>query len=199
VGLLLCRQPLGPNLAVGQVGRRQREIADEPGLRDEQMELVAEDRLLLRAAVPEAGPGGLPIGGGVGHVGELHDWDGQAVDDALRILGDVEHVDDGLADQMDRWRQDAPAAVEARALGLAREQVAVLVPATEQDRFLVPAAACADDGHGDQLGVRTERGRAWAHQHRVERRAQVADQHVHPRAHVLEITNHRKHLGWHWG
>jgi len=51
----------------------------------------------------------------------LPDRDGQAVDDAVRVLGDVKQVDDGLADQIDRWRQDVPAVGEARALGLARE------------------------------------------------------------------------------
>jgi hypothetical protein len=52
----MARQQLLPNRQVGQVGGSQFKVADDAAGGNEQMEFVAKDRLLLRAAVPEGGP-----------------------------------------------------------------------------------------------------------------------------------------------
>src|SRR5579859_4760375 len=121
---------------VGKVRGSQLEVADDPALGEEQMQLVAKDGLLLRAAMAERGSSDLPLDARLRHVIELDDRDGQAIDDALRILGEIERLDDRLPQQIDDRREVAATAIEARAFGLVREQIAMLVPAAEQDRFL---------------------------------------------------------------
>ncbi len=192
----MAREQLDADREVGQVGGGQLEVADDAALGEEQMQLVAKDGLLLRAAMAEGGPGDLPLDARLRHVGELDDRDGQAIDDALGVLGEVKDLHNRLAHQIDDLRQVAATAIEARAFGLLREEIAMLAPAAEQDRFLIPAAAFADNRHRDQLGVRA--GRRWtrAGDVRGQRSKQVADEHVHPGAQVVEIGYHRSHLGW---
>src|SRR5262245_6299509 len=69
--------------------------------RHEQVPFETKDCLLFRAAVPKGGSGSLPVSSGLGHVVELHNRDGQAVHDTLLVLGDIEHLHDGSADQVD--------------------------------------------------------------------------------------------------
>ena len=71
--------------------------------------------------MPEGGPSDLPFDAGLGHVIELDDRDGQAIDDAVRVLREVEGLDDRLPQQIDGRRQVAAAPIEARAFGLVRE------------------------------------------------------------------------------
>lgn len=144
---------------VGEVSGSQLEVADDPALGEEQMQIVAKDGLLLRAAIAEGGSRDLPLDARLRYVIELHDRDGQAIDDAVRVLGEIERLDHGLPHQIDDHRQVAATAVEARAFGLLWEEIAMLPPATEQDGFLIPPAALAHNCHRNQLGIGTgERG-----------------------------------------
>ena len=64
----------------------------------------------------------------------------------------------------------------------------MVVPVAEQDGFLIPAAAFAHNRHGDQLGVCAGGCRTRTCDLRGQRRKQVADEHVHPGAEVVEIS-----------
>lgn len=185
-----------PNRQVGQVGGGQFKVADAPVLSDEQMEFVAKDGLFLRAAMPEGGPSDLPFDAGMGHVIKLDHRNRKAINDAVRILRAVKDLQDGLAQEVDDRRQITAAAIEAAPFRLMGEEVAMFTPVAEQDRFLIPAAAFADNRHGDQFRIRAGRRGAWARDLRSERSEQIADQDVHPGAQVVKIGYHRSHLGW---
>lgn len=131
--------PTSSSVMLAGASSTQFEIADHPTLGQEQMQLVAEDRLLLRAAMAEGGPSRLPVEGGMRHIGELDHGNGQALDDALRVVGQVQDLQHTLPDEVDGQRHGSSAPVEARALGLLRKQVAVLLPAAQQDGILVPS------------------------------------------------------------
>lgn len=185
---------------VGEVRGSHLEVADAPALGEEQMQRVAKDGRLLRAAVAESGGSALPLDARLRQVIELHDGDGQAIDDALRILGEIERLDHGLPQQIDDRRQVAATPIEARAFGLLGEEIAMVAPAAEQDRLLIPSAAITPNRHGDQLGVRAGGRRTRTSDICGKRRKQVADEHVPPGAQVVEqvveIAYHRSHLGW---
>ncbi len=80
---------------------------------------------------------------------EADDGDRQAVEDEAPVDGEVEPSQDQTAQRVDRSGQLA--AVEAGALGLAGEEVAVLGLFAEEDGLPVPAAALGDQGHLDQF------------------------------------------------
>src|SRR5258706_309189 len=163
------------------------------------MELVAKDCLLLGAAVAKRRARRFPFHAGLGHIVELDHRNGQTVDDAPRILGQVEDPQNRLAYLIDRMRQIMAAAIEPRAFGLMREEIAMLPPAAEQGCLLVPPAALADNRHRDQFSIRAGRRRAGTGNKWRKRDEQIADEDIHPGAEVVEIGYHRSHLGWREG
>ena len=89
IGVL--RQQLFPGLQLPHIGRGQQEIEDDSGERHQQVQLVAEDGALLGGHAAEAGLVGLPVGPiGHGHQVESDDGDGQAVQDAPPVLGQIQ-------------------------------------------------------------------------------------------------------------
>src|SRR5260370_4385950 len=116
----MALEQLSARSEVRHVGRRQLEIADDAAMSDEQMELVAEDCLLLRAAVAEGCTRSFPIRGGLRHVRELYHRNRQAIDDALCIPREIQLVHDGLAHPVDHRCQSASPPIEASAVGLDR-------------------------------------------------------------------------------
>ncbi len=85
VGVLA--EHLVADLQVGRVGRRQGEVEDHAAQRDQQVQLVTEDRLLLGRDFAEGGLVGRPVPCRAGHQMELHGRDRQAVEGALPVLG----------------------------------------------------------------------------------------------------------------
>ena len=72
------------------VGRGQHEVEDHAVAGDQEVELVPEDRHLLRGHLAEAGRVGLPVRPvAVGHQVETDDRHRQAVEHALAVVGEV--------------------------------------------------------------------------------------------------------------
>jgi len=114
----------------------------------------------------------------------------------VRVLREVEGLQDRLTQQIDDLRQVAATPVEAGTFRLMREQVTMLAPAAEQHCLLIPPAALADNRHRDQLGIGTHGDGTRTGERGGQRSTQVADEHIHPGAEVIEIRYHRSHLGW---
>ena len=66
--------------------RGQRDVADDPTERDEQMEFEAKDRLFLGGALAQSGPLCCPFGTRVGRVVQLDDREWQAIDNTVGVL-----------------------------------------------------------------------------------------------------------------
>lgn len=87
------------------------------------MQLIAKDGLLLRRDFAELGAIGFPVSSGAGDQVELYDRYGQTINDTLAILGQVHHLQHGLANQVDGKHQVAATAVEPATLRDMREQI----------------------------------------------------------------------------
>src|SRR5579859_1257251 len=71
----------------------------------------------------------------------------------------------------------------------------ILAISVTHDGLLIPAATLADNCHGVEFRFRTRGRRSRPRDMGSQRREQVADQHVHPGAEVVEIGYHPSHLG----
>ena len=159
------------------------------------MEFVAVDRSLLGGHLAVGRAVLVPIAGGAGDQMELYDGHRQAIDDALAILGHIEHPQHQAPHQLERLHQLAAAPVEAALGRLAGEQMAVVSEAAEQFGFQVPATALADEGHGQQLAIGALRRRAGTVKQRGDLLVEVIDDNIHPGAEVLEGLQHDWALG----
>ena len=155
------------------------------------MQLIAKDGLLLRRDFAELGAIGFPVSGGAGDQVELHDRYGQTVNDTVAILGQVHHLQHGLANQVDGKHQVAATAGEPASLRDMREQIAMLLPIADQLRFLIPAAAFTHQGQGDQLAIATFGLRPWSLEQRCDLLPNIIHNRIHPSAEISEIGYHR--------
>src|SRR5258706_835331 len=102
------------------------------------MELVAKDCLLLGAAVAKRRARRFPFHAGLGHIVELDHRNGQTVDDAPRMLGQVEDPQNRLAYLIDRMRQIMVASIEPRAFGSMREEREIHPPVADEGSLMGP-------------------------------------------------------------
>ena len=123
---------------------------------------------------------------------EAHHGHGQAVNHTLRVFGQIEAPQHDLADQIDGGREGAAAAVEAAALGHAREECAHLAfaPPGQEFGFFVDAATFGNEGHGQQFTIATIRRRAGTVEQGRNRLPGIVHQTIDPQAKVRQIRYH---------
>ena len=167
----------------------QGEVADDPTEGDEQMQFVPKDRLLLGGACAKGRAMRRPLGTGLRGMVQLDH--GQAIDNALGVLRDIQHGQDRAAQQGQRILEIAAATIEARATRQVRKEVPMVLPPRDHVGFLVPATPFADQRDRQQFGVTAHGCRARTIKERGERQVQIADQYVHPRAKIGEIGDHQ--------
>jgi hypothetical protein len=97
---------------------------------------------------------------------------------------------DAESNEIERRRQVSTPPVETALRRDARKQIPVHFPVAEQFRLDVPASAFTDESHGHQLAISTDRWRPRAPEQRAYLLPDVVDNHIHPRAKILEVVYH---------
>ena len=188
--ILMLGQQFRSDGNIRLIGRSQFEVPNDPVEGDKQMQFIAKERLLLGGAAAERCPVCSPFRTGRRNVIELDHGHRQAVNDTVRILGEIQDVQDRSTQHGESVLQLAATAVEAGAAGQMRKEIPMLLPARDEIGFAVPATAFADQRDRQQFGITT--GRLWsrAGKQRDQWRIQVTHQDVHPRAKVGKVGYH---------
>ncbi len=113
------------------------------------MQLETKDGLIPRRHLAKGSAIGSPVAGRAGHQIELHHRDGDTVDHALPILGQVQQLENHPADQVEGLQQVSPAPIEATLGRNNRKQCPLFAPITEHFSFDHPAATFTHQDQGE--------------------------------------------------
>lgn len=185
--ILVRCQRLLPHDQITCVGWGQFEVEDHPVQAEQQVELVAEDCLLLGGHLAEGGTVAPPRRGTrrAGHQAKLDHRDRKAIDHRLAVGGKAKRPRDRSSDQVQGIREVTPSPIETALRGQARKEVAMLAEVTERLGLLIPPAVLPNDGQGPHLTARAGQGRTRTMQERTHPLPDLID-------HDLPCTSRRR-------
>ena len=85
----------------------------------------------------------------------------QTVYDAKRLMGQVQKLQKHATNLIESLPQVAPPAIETTLRRNVREQITVFLPKGQHSSLRVQASRLADQCHGDQFTIATQRGWPW--------------------------------------
>ncbi len=172
-------------------GRGKHVVADHPAKRDQQMQFVAKDRLLLGRYLAKVRSPRPPASGIVRprHEMKSDHGHGQTVHHALPVMGRGERGEHATA-------QGATPAVETGTIRLVGKKIAMPCPLTNVFGFAVPAQTLADHKHGEQFAVAARRLLTARLEGGGQGVVVIVNRHVQHQAQVREVRYHHGVLRW---
>lgn len=139
---------------VGGTCRSQFEIHNDAAQGDQEIQLVAENGLLLRGYLTIVGSIRGPAPSSTRHQVKRYHRHRQTVDDAVSILAQVQDLAYHTPQQFDSLRQISTPAVIPTTLWEMWKQCQIRHPVIQQFGFDIPTAAFADQGDSNQTRCR---------------------------------------------
>ena len=189
--IVMLAQQFKAGIQIRAICRGQLKIEDQAAHRDQQLQAIAEERLLFGHRLAVGGRICLPICGRIRHQVKLHHRNRQTIQNALPIPAQIQAAQEDLPNQIDCMHQILAATVETTLRRNSRKQVPIVFPATQQFSFHMPAATFSDQAHGNQLAIRAFGFRPRPFTERRNRFPNVIYYYKDPGAKIIEIRYHQ--------
>src|SRR5258706_3964741 len=178
------------NFQVSGTSGSQLKIQNQPSQTDQQMQFEAEDGDFLAGDFTKVSPMSRPIACRAGHQMKLDHWHAHRVNRALSIGTQVEPLQHGLPNNIERIHQRSTATIKATLRGLVWEQISMFSPITQQCCFLTPASTLPHQRHRQQLTVAAFVGWARSFEQWVNLLPYIVYHYIHPQAKIVKTVYH---------
>ncbi len=179
------------NRQIAHAGRGEDKINNDPLQGDQPMQFVTKDGHFLAGHFPKIRPMHLPIPGCARHQMKLNHRNRQTINRTVVIVRQIQHPDNGTADQIESIHQIPPPPIETTLRRKVREQIPMFVPVTQHFCLQHPSSAFPDQRHRQQLTIAAFRSRSRTFEQRGDFSPHVIDNHLHPQAEIVKILYHQ--------